>query len=67
MHGDLGNVGLDDAAVEAAVELARFDRCAVAGGKHQVVVKPSILCLIAVGLLLLLAQLELLDIPSAAR
>src|SRR5215471_19632716 len=58
VHCDLGNPGLCDATVEAAVEVARLDRCAVAGGEHQAGFGPCIVSMIAVSVLLLSAELK---------
>jgi hypothetical protein len=59
VHSDPGDLCLDDAPVEAAVEVARLDRCAVAGGEHQAGIGPGIDGLVVVGVLLLLAEQKL--------
>ena len=58
VHCDLGDLGLCDAAVDAAVEVARLDWHAIAGGEHQAGFGPCAVSLIAVGVLLLLTNLE---------
>ena len=58
MHSDLGDPCLGDAAVEAATEVARLDRGAVPGGEDQAGIDPGVPGLLAVGVLLLPAELE---------
>ena len=53
-----GYAGGDDAAVEAAAEVARLDRGAMPGGEDQTGIDPAITCAVTVGILLLLADLE---------
>ena len=54
----LETFALRDAAVEAAAEVARLDRRAVAGGEHQAGVDPGVSGALPVGVLLLPAELE---------
>jgi hypothetical protein len=61
MQLDLGNVRLVDAAAEAAVEVTRLDRRAVAGSEDQAGLDPGIPRLFPVGVLLFLAELERRD------
>jgi hypothetical protein len=41
VHGDLADIGLGAAGVPGAVEVAGFDRRAVAGGEDQVAALPG--------------------------
>jgi hypothetical protein len=61
VHGDLGDFRSGDAAVEAAAEVARLDRCAVPGGEDQAGVDPGVSRAFPVGLLLLPAELQCRD------
>jgi len=58
VDSDPGNAGGDDAPVEATVEVARLDRRAVPGGEDKAGVDPSVSSTLAVGVLLLLADLK---------
>jgi hypothetical protein len=55
VHGDPGNPGRDDTAVEAAVEVLRIDRGTVLGGKDQAGLNPGVSGPGPVRILLLLA------------
>src|SRR5689334_10794606 len=58
VHGDLRDLCPGDAPVEAAVEVARLDGCAIARGEDQAGVDPGSVCVVAVGVLVLLAELK---------
>jgi hypothetical protein len=58
VNGDPGDPGSTGAAVEAAIEVARFARCAVPGGEHQAGFDPSITSLGTVSVLAPIADLE---------
>ena len=58
VHGDPGDMGLDDAAIEAAAEVPRLQRRTVAGGEDQARFDPCSISPPTVGLLLLLTELE---------
>ena len=58
MDGDPGYPGGGDAPVEAAVEVARLDRCAVSGGEDQASVYPAVSRTVTISVLLLLADLK---------
>src|SRR5579862_8947121 len=55
---DPRHLGLDDAAIEAAVEVSRLQCRAVTGGEHQAGVDPGTVSSLPVGLLLLLTEFE---------
>ena len=54
----LETFALHDAAAKAAVEIARFDRCAMADVEHPACADPGPISLSAVDFLLLSAKLE---------
>jgi hypothetical protein len=58
MHGDLRHLRFDDTALEAAVEVARLDRGAMAGGEYQAGFDPGIPGALPLGVLLFLAEFE---------
>ena len=58
VHGDLGHFRFCDAALEAAIEVARLDRGTIVGGEHRASFDPAIPGTLQVGVLLLLAELQ---------
>jgi hypothetical protein len=67
VHRDLGNACPGDAAVEAAVEVARLDRRAVPGGEDQASVDPDVSRMVTISVLLLLADLKRSDAQVRQR
>jgi hypothetical protein len=64
---DPGDLGLVDAAAEAAVEVPRHDRRTVPGGEDQAGIDPGISRSLPVGVLLFLAELERSDTQVRER
>ena len=58
MDRDAGDTSGEDAAVEAAAELARLDRGAVPGSEDPASIDPAVSGPVTVSILLLLADLE---------
>jgi hypothetical protein len=67
VDGDPGYAGGDDAAVEAAAEVARLDRRTVPRSEDQAGIYPAVSRAVAVSVLLLLAGLECGDAQVGQR